>query len=115
LKFGLIGPVRTKFIIRSTEIRNHYAHNVRNASLAVADIAKKTVREMSGKSTATAGGFFPGNLIIVPQKLLNRIVNGCTFIEMGNAFDPAKDGSNIADHGISPARTKEMVIPARDR
>jgi uncharacterized DUF497 family protein len=29
---------------------------------------------------------------------------------MGSAFDPAKDASNIADHGISLARAKEMVI-----
>lgn len=29
---------------------------------------------------------------------------------MGNAFDVAKDASNIADHGISLARAEEMVI-----
>jgi uncharacterized DUF497 family protein len=45
----------------------------------------------------------------VYNKLTFSIV-GCTVIDVSNAFDPKKDASNIARHGISLARATEMVI-----
>jgi uncharacterized DUF497 family protein len=42
--------------------------------------------------------------------MLTCPIIGCTFIDMSNAFDPAKDASNIAQHGISLARATDRVI-----
>ena len=41
LKFELISSTRATFIRRLTETRNHYAHNIKNASLLIGEIAKK--------------------------------------------------------------------------
>ena len=68
------------------------------------------------KSTVAAGGVDPKNLIIVPQKRMNRIVHGCTFIAMSDVFDPAKTpavspprhfaGSRQGDATSCPSKTK---------
>jgi hypothetical protein len=49
LKFELITEKRSRFILCIADVRNHFAHNIKNFSLSILDVAKKLSPSDDGK------------------------------------------------------------------